>query len=260
MHFIDHSLTYSQDSVIFGTKTPQNSPFSNSTSSQSESLSSLLDSIIKNNVENGYKSGEIFRSERAFFLLPSFSVADGITVDSHRPTHSVLKCEKFENTVLDPSEINDIITDRLFGHQEEEQKEEKESLSFQPFNQKEDIIDHLDKDKNKTLMNQAIRFKGLCELICNRILMDNALGTDSLKDYVTVERMDEKKVKDSHVLDVYSIWDKSLAYLFKVYPHNVFSSGEQKKLIISSTINREVLSQGLQRIVNDDVLLAPMVK
>ena len=102
----------------------------------------------------------------------------------------------------------------------------KTPLSFIPFNQS-DLTTRLDPNKHKTLLGIKKKFNGLCELICNRILVDNSLGKgknqNSIKDRVTVERLNENKITKSHLLNVYSIFRKVIAFLFRIYPDNVFS-------------------------------------
>src|SRR5579885_1995945 len=129
-------------------------------------------------------------------------------------------------------------------------------LQFIPFNQGVDLISKLHPVKHEELLNVNRRFGGLCELVCNRVLFDDLLGkgtqTYFIRKHVNVERMNEDKVKKSHILDIYSIFRRALAYLFGIYPGNIFSCFDQWSLVSTaekvSKVNREILGQGLQRI------------
>ncbi len=132
-----------------------------------------------------------------------------------------------------------------------------------PFNQSSDLICKLDPNKHKTLLGFNERFGGLCELVCNRILIDDLLGkgkdVNSIRNRVTVERMDEDKIKKSHLLDVYSIFRRALAYLFGIYPDNIFSCGDQWSLVKNTStgnnvVNRQILGQGLKNIAAGETL------
>jgi hypothetical protein len=132
-------------------------------------------------------------------------------------------------------------------------------LSFIPFNQNFDIIQKLNYNEHKTLLDFNSRFNGLCELICNRILIDNILGLgvdeNYLKNRVTVERLNDETITKSHILDVYSLFCKVIAYLFRIYPDNIFSCWNQWKLVNhKNSVNRKILSQGLRDIADGSVL------
>jgi hypothetical protein len=145
----------------------------------------------------------------------------------------------------------------------EEKLEKPLSLTKIPFNQLS-IISKLDPKKHERLLEINLKFGGLCELICNRILIDDSLGTgkdlDSIKNRVTVERMDEKKIKKSHLLEVYSIFHRATALLFGLYPDNIFMYFDQIKLVIKKPdsdqrmINREVLEKGLNQLDEGEVI------
>ncbi len=129
---------------------------------------------------------------------------------------------------------------------------------FIPFDQKE-IIAQLNSEKHRNLLGFVRRYGGLCELICNRILFDDFLGTGtdqrSLKKYVTIENVDTENIRNSHILESFSSFKKAIAILVEKYPCNVFSYLEQKKLLNTSSseknqkvVNREMLSEGLARL------------
>jgi hypothetical protein len=140
------------------------------------------------------------------------------------------------------------------------------TLTFIPFDQYVDLVEKLDPNKHQRLLEFVNRFDGLCELICNRILIDDLLGNgedqNSIKNRVTLERMDEENIKKSHLLDVYSIFIKIISYLFRIYPDNIFSFRKQWSLvnIISSgnnnirVVNRGILSEGLKNIAEGETL------
>lgn len=132
-------------------------------------------------------------------------------------------------------------------------------ISFIPFDQSSDIISKLDFINHKKLRDIKSKYNGLCELICNRILIDNSLGCgvdeNYLKNRVTIERLNEEKIINSHLLEVYSIFQRVIAYLFGIFPDNIFSFWDQWKLIArTGSVNREILKNGLDTIENGTVL------
>lgn len=132
-----------------------------------------------------------------------------------------------------------------------------------PFNQVS-IISLLDPKQHERLLEINCKFGGLCELICNRILIDDSLGTgknlDSIKDRITVERLNEEKIKKSHLLEVYSIFHRATALLFGLYPDNIFMYFDQIKLVCKKPesdqrmINREILEKGLNQLEEGEVI------
>lgn len=112
-----------------------------------------------------------------------------------------------------------------------------------------------------------LRFNGLCEIICNKIIMDDLLekGTDQefLKKKVTVEELNKDPVVKSHLLNVFSILLCLVAFLFGVYPDNIFSFSDQWRLMKSvkspegnevNEINTSLLKAGLAGIENETTL------
>jgi hypothetical protein len=138
-------------------------------------------------------------------------------------------------------------------------------LSALSFNQNS-VISQLDSKKNKTLLEFVERFDGLCELICNRILLDSLLGNgkncDSIKNRVVIEKLNHEKIKKSHLLDVYSIFSRMLAFLFGIYPDNIFSCVDQWRLTNKTSkvdnkirsVNRKILGKGLEKIKDGETL------
>lgn len=132
-----------------------------------------------------------------------------------------------------------------------------------PFSQTSDLICKLHPKKHKALLQMNDKYQGLCELVCNRILIDNDLGKGNdrnfLKNRLTVERMDEAIIKKSHILRVYSLFRRIIAYVFGIYPNNLFSFRDQRKLVENTfyrgkQINRTLLNQGLKNIEAEKTL------
>lgn len=127
------------------------------------------------------------------------------------------------------------------------------------------ILKEMNKYEHVELYKINQKYNGLCDLICNSILVDNFLGhqdTDLLTNNITVKRLNEKKIKNSHLLRVYSIIQIALAYLFGIYPDNIFSYTNQRKLVSKISLrsknlyvlDRNVLSTGLKKIEEGDTL------
>ncbi|MBN9378758.1 MAG: hypothetical protein BGO14_07790 [Chlamydiales bacterium 38-26] len=128
-----------------------------------------------------------------------------------------------------------------------------------PFNQSFDLIYRLNYIKHQPLLDVNRKFGGLCELICNRVLIDDLLGKGQeenfLKERISLEKMSEKRITKSHLLNIYSVMRKVVAYLFKIYPDNIFSCFNQWKLIKPNPlhprkigVNRSLLEKGFKNI------------
>lgn len=141
------------------------------------------------------------------------------------------------------------------------------SSNLIPFSQSSEIISQLHDEKHKTLSKFNARFGGLCELICNRILIDHSLNNDGddqtlIKKCITVERLNKDKIKKSHILDIHSLFRKVISFLFGIYPDNIFSCFDQWKLISRPSsinarirsVNRKILGKGLKKIGEGEVL------
>lgn len=132
-----------------------------------------------------------------------------------------------------------------------------------PFNQIS-LYHQLNTFKHRELIATKNKYSGLCDLVCNRVLIDDLLGKgndpEQLKNKVTVKRLNEEGVRNSHLMKIYSLWRKLLAYLFGIYPDNIFSFREQKSLIRRSnrgkdkTLNLEVLQKGFNKIAANETL------
>ncbi|NGX59899.1 MAG: hypothetical protein KR126chlam3_01059 [Chlamydiae bacterium] len=136
-------------------------------------------------------------------------------------------------------------------------------LTFIPFNQRV-LISQLESEKHKILLSFVRRFGGLCELICNRILIDDLLGNGktpkSIENHVTIERMNDENIMKSHILDIISIFARIIAFLFGKYPDNIFSYFDQKNLISkfpslngnTRSVSREILGKGIKNLVEGE--------
>lgn len=144
------------------------------------------------------------------------------------------------------------------------EKNGEEVKGKMPFNQHEDLSTLPD-----TLNQVVVKFGGLCELICNKVLMDNLLegkhkeGKNFLKENVNVEALRADSIKKSHLLDVYPVFYLIGAFLFNIFPDNIFSNREQSKLVekkkvtdteVNYEVNADVLEKGLARIENGKTL------
>ncbi len=101
------------------------------------------------------------------------------------------------------------------------------------------------------------RFNGLCELICNKVILDDLLGKtvsgeNYLKKEITPEKLNKETIIKSHLIDVFSVFHKIIAFLFRIYPDNLFSFTDQWNLTVSNgtglKVNREILKTGLEDI------------
>jgi hypothetical protein len=122
-------------------------------------------------------------------------------------------------------------------------------VSFIPFGQ-DTLLPKLDPQQHKTLLKICHQFNGLCELVCNRVLVDNLLEKSKyrnhLKKQITVDRLNEESIKNSHILYIYPIFCKILAYLFRIYPDNFFSYFDQRKLIQKKSTNNKIIAVNRQ--------------
>lgn len=160
---------------------------------------------------------------------------------------------KFEHLKLEDNKIADLLAKLSLSF-----KDDGTIEGFVPFNQA-DIINSQLPDN---LKGMVFRFQGLCELICNKVLMDSLLGkegvTNQLKQKITPEELNKDPVAKSHLLDVYSVFYKMAAFLFGVYPDNIFSVLDQWKLVEDTggekKVNKELLTEGLKHLDNGTTL------
>lgn len=86
-------------------------------------------------------------------------------------------------------------------------------------------------------LNQIIdRYGGICDLICNQILIEDTLDKpDRADDFwdrtITLESINSERIRNSHVVSSYSIFDKMMAIFFNRFPDNILSPAEQSQLV-----------------------------
>lgn len=141
------------------------------------------------------------------------------------------------------------------------------------------ICDQVKKEPEhfKTLEGFILKFDGLCELISNYVIMENLLGKDTcedtshfneklsrgnfsygwqdgalflnppvnhLKAQIGLFALNQKEVKQSHILYFSSMFEKLMAYLFNIYPHDLFSVFDKVQQS-DNKVNEMLLSQKL---------------
>ncbi|WP_115705632.1 hypothetical protein [Legionella sainthelensi] len=136
-------------------------------------------------------------------------------------------------------------------------------------------------NKFETLSKFRLKFNGLCELICNYVIMQDLLGRpivnnsrndqyqkdnlnwfqrgdaiilgkpseNHLKKQIELPLLNTPRVKQSHILYVSSFFEKCKAYLFNIYPHDIFSYTEKVQQN-DATVNRAVLEDKLKSLEN----------
>lgn len=115
-------------------------------------------------------------------------------------------------------------------------------------------------DEEMPIHDFILRFNGLCELICNKVLIDNLLEgekgdiSNNLAQ-LNLASLEEEQIIKSHMVDVYNVFYKMLAFLFNIYPDNIFDITDQWKLVNDEKkINEEILFKGLDSLTNGDTL------
>lgn len=123
-----------------------------------------------------------------------------------------------------------------------------------------------------------LEYDGLCELICNFVMENDLLGKGfktifdtsnstiqwigenhiqlkpegRLKTEIKIDALNQDNIKDSHILNVTTFFEKLLAYFFNVYPHSLFSFTE--KVAIDHKVNRPLFKDKLEQLsVNEYV-------
>jgi hypothetical protein len=113
------------------------------------------------------------------------------------------------------------------------------------------------------LIEINLKFNGLCELICNKILIDDLLGRgnkDFLKKEITTDALNKESILKSHLLDVYSVFNRMLAFLFCIYPDNIFSIKNQWNLVKQCNVNEGILLKGLGTVESGTTLKLEVFK
>jgi hypothetical protein len=76
-----------------------------------------------------------------------------------------------------------------------------------------------------------------------------------------VERLNEGRITTSHLLDVFSIFHRVIAYLFGIYPDNVLSIWDQWHVVDNTgTVNTSILRKGLIDIDDGETLKLEVFK
>lgn len=118
-----------------------------------------------------------------------------------------------------------------------------------PFNQ-QDVIQQVNDGDFPTLEGILDKYNGLCDLICNQMLFEDGLENNSLKSKFNVKKLNREELKNSHILKIYSIFERFIAYFFSIYADNIFSIREQWNLVANDKINKEILRQKLTQTDN----------
>lgn len=128
------------------------------------------------------------------------------------------------------------------------------------FSQSEMIFDQkIPKELNKI----DLKFNGLCELVCNKILIDDLLNKgngDFLKEKITITELNKDEILKSHILNVYSVSQRISAFMFSIYPDNIFSKRKQWKLVKKNRVNQNILFSGLEKIESGTTLKLEIFK
>lgn len=121
-------------------------------------------------------------------------------------------------------------------HPTQEEVDEAMKPPSIPFNQQE-LTTKIDQIQQKTLFEINEKFHGLCELICNYILFNNLLTPLEETDEqhftreITLAKLNVVHIQKSHILQgIFSLFQKILAFLFRIYPDNIFSVSEQHQI------------------------------
>lgn len=100
----------------------------------------------------------------------------------------------------------------------------------------------------KKLEEIYLNYYGLCEIICNKILIDGLLDNKDkklLSKEITVTKLNQDSLVKSHILKVFSIFQKTLAYIFKKYPNNIFSISDQWNLVTKKEAGKYKINENL---------------
>lgn len=144
----------------------------------------------------------------------------------------------------------------------EENKKNNDSISFE----QSDLCSEVSNNEEVSHTLKAInkKWKGLCEIICNKILIDDLLGKGDPEEQefyderITISELDQEHIYNSHIMYTSSFFQKFGAFAFGTYPDNIFSYEEQSELIQSNDskylVNRMLLAKGLTNIEDGTTL------
>jgi len=131
---------------------------------------------------------------------------------------------------------------------------------FSPFKQSR-LISRLDAEKYPVLANILKITPGLCEYICNQIILKNRdllrNSKADLTQYITEATLSEKEIIQSYTQDLHSLFGIPLlqcSVLSQIYPDNLFSWRDQRKLLAQGILNEEILKKGLSSVVVGEIV------
>lgn len=88
-----------------------------------------------------------------------------------------------------------------------------------------------------TLKATQKKWKGLCELICNKIIIDDLLGKGNadndpgfLEDQIHLDGLNQETIYNSHLMKASSFFQK-MGGLMNILPNNLFTIKEQRQLV-----------------------------
>lgn len=130
------------------------------------------------------------------------------------------------------------------------------------FNQA-DIIPRNVEELPKKLNEIFVKFNGFCELICNKILIDDLLDKeekDLLNKEISIKELNKESILESHLLNIYSVFERMLSFLFGIFPDNIFSIKDQWDLVKNNKVNENILFSGLDKIESGTTLKLEVFK
>ncbi len=96
------------------------------------------------------------------------------------------------------------------------------------------------------------KFNGLCEIICNKILLDNMLGDDKfysyLKNEMTLNKLDQPQFVDTHILETAKALDLAKFVLLNRIPGSALTSSDRRNICKREKIN------GKNRVTIDEAI------
>lgn len=227
---------------------------------QERNSNSLIDHTQSNTAEDSYfrySSGQ-FSSMPRDDELPFSSIHKTVEEADHfyqsddaSDDHSVFEAAKTENNLID-------------------------------FNQKHLVTSERFQQNYPNLDSCVQRYGGLCELICNDVIINDRLGRgriyyfwgqstkdsiNNLKKDITLEQLNTNAIINSHICDIFTssisgIFSFFMAFAFNLFPDNIFTWTEQKNLLVRDLtdspgdykINKDILEAGLKRIKKGEYL------
>lgn len=127
------------------------------------------------------------------------------------------------------------------------------------------------------LLKYIFKFDGLCELISNYVIMEDLMGgtQNNLANYhknsykmvnidddkiklsannvyqekITLFNLNQPRIINSHVLEVYNFWQKLIAFFFNIYPCSLFSFTDPIKTT-ENKVNQNLLQPKLDELAD----------